>query len=428
MKHDSSTCQSIPSCTLDPPSMIHSTLVHCSASDRSLKPTAFFHDGKLQLRCGLPRTSDIVYTTGRSSFSERSIPTQPQQQPTLLPQPSIGMAQATFQCPICKGIFPLRKTLNRHLRTVHQPSKIRCRHCALEFNRKDIKDRHELEQHGTSSDAVECSICHVQVRQRALSSHFNSKRHGRAQKQADEIHLTLSKVGRGLRASRIPDTEALIDPTLVTTCLIVKLLARFSGLLWPLCVDTIKQSFEMLKLKGQALRSISKMIERRPLPKSTEFMAPVATMAIVQWIFGELEQAELHIKVLVSLYGSGPDSIQVDWATPSCIASPSASMHLYMSDGFKRVGLLVSLSQVYGRLQRQETPERTIIAETIQRAVGESLLKLVLYDSALKRAKLESSSTSPQRLTFGAGKRHPPRNVQIFDKQSRPFTYPRSVS
>ena len=170
--------------------------------------------------------------------------------------PSTLPAQVPFQCKICGRRFPLQKTLNRHSHSVHQSAKFRCSQCALSFNRKDVKDRHEMEQHGTESDTTECMVCHVELRRRALFSHSRSKRHRKAQRQARELLDKQKKAGRDLHASRMLDNEALIDPNLVTSWLFYKLSAYGSSEHTAFRNNAIEPSNEVLELKGQALRSI----------------------------------------------------------------------------------------------------------------------------------------------------------------------------
>ena len=84
-----------------------------------------------------------------------------------------------FMCEVCGHRFPLKKTLNRHLQTVHQQRTFQCPDCPRKFNRKDIMTRHHTEQHGEKADeagTVECMTCGDNVRERALEGHLKSRK------------------------------------------------------------------------------------------------------------------------------------------------------------------------------------------------------------------------------------------------------------
>lgn len=80
------------------------------------------------------------------------------------------------QCERCRRHFTHPKSLKRHLRTVHSGSRFSCAHCQEVFKRRDIKERHEAEQHSDDAGTVECRTCGDHVRERALKEHMKSQK------------------------------------------------------------------------------------------------------------------------------------------------------------------------------------------------------------------------------------------------------------
>lgn len=82
------------------------------------------------------------------------------------------------------GIELLKKTLPRHMRTVHgtEDYQFHCELCDRTFKRKDIYERHRREQHDRDGNLVECATCGSEVCSRALKEHFQSQKckHARA--------------------------------------------------------------------------------------------------------------------------------------------------------------------------------------------------------------------------------------------------------
>ena len=78
-------------------------------------------------------------------------------------------------CMICRRSFRMKKTLARHLRSVHRPKAFACSECNQTFIRKDTLSRHISEQHGEGAPSAKCLVCGRQVSKRALREHLDSK-------------------------------------------------------------------------------------------------------------------------------------------------------------------------------------------------------------------------------------------------------------
>ena len=81
-----------------------------------------------------------------------------------------------LKCLHCARLFARRKTLKRHLRTVHASRTYPCSCCSRTFSRNDVRRRHEREQHKDETGTIECMFCGSHVRERALTGHMESQR------------------------------------------------------------------------------------------------------------------------------------------------------------------------------------------------------------------------------------------------------------
>ena len=71
-------------------------------------------------------------------------------------------SESNHQCLRCPKSFPLKKTLNRHLKTVHNNGVFCCTTCSIVFKRKDILKRHGREQHGSKTGTVNVRLAFSQ--------------------------------------------------------------------------------------------------------------------------------------------------------------------------------------------------------------------------------------------------------------------------
>ena len=141
------------------------------------------------------RTQDVE----DAQFERSSSPNRPSPEHSqLVRYQCSNQAAGSHNCTICGRGFPIRKTLYRHQRTVHQGqanlglvSGHECSICHRLFNRKDILDRHEKHQHGAQK--VECMICGKEIAQRYLLEHFRTRSCQTAQLNADTSELIYMK-------------------------------------------------------------------------------------------------------------------------------------------------------------------------------------------------------------------------------------------
>ena len=79
------------------------------------------------------------------------------------------------KCAVCRREFPLRKTMLRHLRTVHAPKDLTCSTCGKTFIRQDNLSRHIAEQHSSDDRFTKCDMCGRRVSKRGLPEHMASR-------------------------------------------------------------------------------------------------------------------------------------------------------------------------------------------------------------------------------------------------------------
>jgi hypothetical protein len=86
------------------------------------------------------------------------------------------VSHTTHSCSVCHQSFPLRKTMLRHMRSVHSTTKnFSCSFCERVFSRKDTLERHVLEQHSIIDRMIACQSCGRKVSTRAFKDHLDSQ-------------------------------------------------------------------------------------------------------------------------------------------------------------------------------------------------------------------------------------------------------------
>ena len=137
--------------------------------------------------------------------------------------------------------------------------------------------------------------------------------------------------------------EAMDDPRLVTSFLFYKL-TTFGGYLRALhSVDPpMRLSVQLLELKGQALRNINNMLTHRSSPAPPELVSPIAIMAIVEWMIGERDLAEPHVKFLTDLIRRGDLSAeQLERIPVEQMMLPTRAVNSRISRWSKHVNQLI---------------------------------------------------------------------------------------
>lgn len=116
-------------------------------------------------------------------------------------------------CPQCSSSFPVKRSLTRHLKSVHGQKGFLCSTCERPFSRGDERDRHEREQHGEKADGIECMICGSRVQERYIDQHFQTRACCQAQTKSDLI--LLQACGSSIRhAARCTGPLSVGDPVL----------------------------------------------------------------------------------------------------------------------------------------------------------------------------------------------------------------------
>ena len=210
-------------------------------------------------------------------------------------------------CPIC-GLVTLKKTLDRHIQSNHQRKlPISCSFCGKTFARKDIRKRHELEQHYGDTELAQCVHCGNQVRQRVLKDHWNSQRCRRA---------------RTLKTSL--DFSQRFGPETVTdglpVCIRLFNFCRYGILEWDRsassrfgpCYPIVSSSSplpehvlgQICKLRSLAICLTQSMLEKAWIGVRELFQIMVLGTAD-KWIFGgHSEEAKTHSRYVISMYDS----------------------------------------------------------------------------------------------------------------------------
>ena len=89
--------------------------------------------------------------------------------------PDMQCPSPGLTCSICRQVFTVRKSLLRHMRTVHRRRSFPCSQCKITFARKDTRDRHEVEKHSSLENSIKCLACGRYVSKRAFGEHRDSE-------------------------------------------------------------------------------------------------------------------------------------------------------------------------------------------------------------------------------------------------------------
>lgn len=141
-------------------------------------------------------------------------------------------------CSLC-GTGILKRTLARHIRSVHgqgQTHKYQCGECDQKFPRKDAHYRHQREQHQNEA-SVECTVCGKHVKERSLKDHFKSRRCRPSLNVESSYMVTSTDAKASMLEAIFEDSEqdfrlfkdlsaeSTCDPLLITTYVASRLIA-----------------------------------------------------------------------------------------------------------------------------------------------------------------------------------------------------------
>ncbi|KAI5367351.1 Putative Zinc finger C2H2-type [Septoria linicola] len=135
--------------------------------------------------------------------------------------------ESVFACPHCQRQFALRKSLYRHIRTIHRadgPLEFPCFHCDHEFSRQDILVWHMHTQHGGKIGAtVPCELCAKHVHPRSLAAHKTSAACRKAQRERLQVYLDgIDGINEGAEAANISYLPAIGDVIMLSAWLFIK--------------------------------------------------------------------------------------------------------------------------------------------------------------------------------------------------------------
>lgn len=227
--------------------------------------------------------------------------------PERAAEPAIG-----HTCSLCRRSFPQKKTLDRHMGTVHHPNlqlSFVCATCGLAFKRKDILIRHRMTQHGEQRK-VQCSICRRRLRPRALAQHWNSRVCREAAKTQTDNNsnraLRAVAVSAATRSTSVPGAlPAVMDLLLISVWLFTKLRPWGRGQeshdIWLLKSRVVAPSVEVLELNGLAYRSITKALHRYVPGREEHLCEAIMIVSIAECFLNGFDKTMSHRLAIVFL-------------------------------------------------------------------------------------------------------------------------------
>ena len=188
-------------------------------------------------------------------------------------------------CSICAKYFPLKKTRDRHLRTVHFRANYQCASCNEDFKRKDIRDRHEREQHGDKKGTVRCPICSREVRARAIDEDWRSSACQQAQDKADAalIETVTDEAGRsGFGVGSLYPALHVIDSLLVSAYTLKNFLKFWNC---KIADEVSTRQIEILEQLGVSMRLVRKAMRQEDIAQNVFLLdASLALSAVESYI------------------------------------------------------------------------------------------------------------------------------------------------
>lgn len=132
----------------------------------------------VQLRPALPHASTVEISdrgdTLRQSTSQGKAP-RADRRLVARSQGSNAVVAKRYNRPRCSQAYTARKSLNRHIRSQHENETFQCNICLATFNRRDIRDRHEQEQHRSQESTYSCQRCGKTISRRHAREHQNTR-------------------------------------------------------------------------------------------------------------------------------------------------------------------------------------------------------------------------------------------------------------
>jgi hypothetical protein len=189
------------------------------------------------------------------------------------------MTELRHTCKDCSRPFTKHKSLLRHQRTVHgstSAQSIRCAICGLTFKRRDIRNRHCLEQHENGSPATQCSGCGLPYRGRSLDAHLLL---GRCRRQGSQQHHPVATL------------PPVTDPQLASMSLLVSHATAPQPLV------------ESLRARSQVLKVLQNQL-KRPIAMSNmqKLCSAVSLLAVVDHVFmKDRDAGATHVAGLIQL-------------------------------------------------------------------------------------------------------------------------------
>ncbi|EME43584.1 hypothetical protein DOTSEDRAFT_35820 [Dothistroma septosporum NZE10] len=208
----------------------------------------------------------------------------------------MALSTARHFCSVagCSRNYPLRKSLNRHVRTIHEGQIFACKDCSKTFSRKDHRNRHEDETHCRLTRTVRCSSCDKVMLVRTLGDHLKTHAHIEAESGAISENCLI------IKDCRLWNSESLVDPLLLTSWLFCKMnLDSITQGSWDMINMHCRPTVQVLELRGFAMRTLGTIdIENYDL---TRLVHSVEALMMTDAMIGNSEAVEHHKPVLHEL-------------------------------------------------------------------------------------------------------------------------------
>ncbi|GIZ47674.1 hypothetical protein CKM354_001075900 [Cercospora kikuchii] len=214
------------------------------------------------------------------------------------------------QSPHCRQTFSERKSLYRHLRTVHGFARFSCPFsCSeLSFARQDILKRHIKSHHSEGAAKVACKVCDTSVRLRSLPAHWRSAKHKKAQAVATKARdATMRYLRQYSERSPTPDyPDAIADPVLLAAWAFMKLNPWGCNSHRWMAFETapdppMKLSEDYLKLRVEVYRQLRKAVGTEQAIRDRALPDALVIMTVLDAQTDGFEAGMVHCRALIRL-------------------------------------------------------------------------------------------------------------------------------
>ena len=177
-------------------------------------------------------------------------------------------------------------------------AQFRCYVCNQSFARKDILQRHWVEQHAGDSWTIRCRSCGAQVRERYLKQHLHTQKCRYTKRFSSNVTVPSHAPVVWLNELGQSGLSMIVDPLSAPWTLVMTFGRYFDR------TNTMSTSqwLEYYDLRGIALRAIMATLQNVALCNMVHLSLALFLLATVDTSLGNLDECGIFINTLIALH------------------------------------------------------------------------------------------------------------------------------